>query len=437
MRLTNDLIAAVATAPGIGGIGIIRISGRGVQTFAKALLNNKLPKPRMATRARFVDEDGALIDDGLILYFPAPFSFTGEDVLELHGHGGAAVCGRLLSRCLQLGARMANPGEFSLRAYLNGKMDLTQAEALCDLINSQSSAAARAAAASMDGALSKQTNIINEKITMLRAELEAQMDFADDDTGASAKPDKMLDDIALMLDDVMHNAKQGAKMRDGLCAIIIGKPNVGKSSLLNRLTGEDAAIVAAEAGTTRDIIRRDMQLDGINLCLADTAGLRDAADVAEVEGINRAKAEIQNADIILKVSDNENPPPITAGTNTTTAKTIIVFNKTDISGERPGKRGDIVYVSAKTGEGINALREELRAVCGISDWQPPFIARSRHLQALQESRDHLANAQQNRTHLDLCCASLSLSQQAISVISGNTDDETILAKIFSTFCIGK
>ncbi|MGI9338265.1 MAG: tRNA uridine-5-carboxymethylaminomethyl(34) synthesis GTPase MnmE [Gammaproteobacteria bacterium] len=437
MPATNDLIAAIATPPGIGGIGIIRISGGGMQSFAAALLKSQLPPPRMASRARFVDDGGGLIDDGLVLYFPAPFSFTGEDVLELHGHGGAAACGLLLARCLQLGARMAEAGEFSLRAYLNGKMDLSQAEALCDLINANSAASARAAAASMTGALSEKTNAIAKKMTRLRAQMEAQMDFADDDTGAPAKPDDALDEIAAMLDDLLHNAKRGAKMRDGLCAVITGKPNVGKSSLLNCLTGENAAIVAAKPGTTRDIIRRDIHLDGMTLCLADTAGLRDSADVVEAEGIARAKAEMQNADIIIAVSDAQNPPPKTTTSASAATSTIIVVNKTDISGERPGKKGGIIYVSAKTGEGINTLREELQKIGGMTNWQPPFSARTRHLQALTESRKHLADAKNNRAHLELCCASLSLAQQAAATISGSTDDEDILAEIFSTFCIGK
>lgn len=442
MQAANDLIAAVATAPGIGGIGIIRISGGGMESFAAALLKRQLPPPRVATRARFADENGAPIDDGLVLYFPAPFSFTGEDVLELHGHGGAAVCERLLARCLALGARVAGPGEFSLRAYLNGKMDLAQAESLCDLINARSEAQARAAAASLAGALSKKTNAIMEKMTMLRAEMETQMDFADDDTGAFAKPKEALDEIAAMLDNLLLDAKRGAKMREGINAVITGKPNVGKSSLLNCLSGENAAIVAAAAGTTRDIIRRDIHLGGITFCLADTAGLRDSADAAEVEGIVRARAEVQNADIIVAVWDGQNPPPEKADASSLanmnkTAKTIAVFNKTDICGERPGKRGDIVYVSAKTGEGINALCEELQKAGGAAKWQPPFCARARHLQALEESRKHLAEARDNYAHLDLCCASLALAQQAAATISGNIDDETILAKIFSTFCIGK
>lgn len=435
MRAMHDLIAAIATAPGIGGIGIIRLSGKGLQPFAAALLNKPLPPPRVATRARFTDEDGALIDDGLILYFPAPFSFTGEDVLELHGHGGTAVCRRLLSRCLALGARMANPGEFSLRAYLNGKTDLAQAEALCDLINSETAAQARAAAASMDGALSNKTAAIATKITTLRAALEAQLDFADDDTGASAKPDNALADIITMLDNLLTDAKRGAKMREGLRAVITGSPNVGKSSLLNCITGEDAAIVAAQAGTTRDIIRRDIHLEGMTFCLADTAGLRDSPDALEVEGINRAKAEVQNADIVIAVSDKQNPPPQDAIKDA--AKTIVVFNKIDTGNERPGKRGGIVYLSAKTGEGINTLRDELRKRGGDADWQPPFIARTRHLRALEESRRHIKDAQANSKHLDICCASLALAHQAVAAITGNIDDEDILAAIFSTFCIGK
>ena len=430
----DDLIAATATPPGVGGIGIIRLSGAGLQSFCAGLLKTDLPPPRIALRAKFTDNNGALIDSGLVLFFPAPHSFTGEDVLELHGHGGAAVGGRLLARCLQLGARMAGPGEFSLRAYLNGKMDLAQAEALCDLINANSAAAARAAAASLDGALSAQTNIIAKKITTLRAEMEAQIDFADDDTKADAKPQAALNDILTMLDALLHNAQLGAKMPDGIGAVIIGKPNVGKSSLLNYLANENAAIVAAAAGTTRDAIWRDISLDGITMRLADTAGLRAAKNEVEAEGISRAQQAAKNADILIIMTDADNPAP---KITTTAAASIIVCNKTDLSGAQPGKREGIVYLSAKTGAGIDTLRDELRHISGITKWQPAFCARIRHINALQEARGHIEDARRNNKHFDLCCASLASAQTATATISGGIDDEDILAKIFSTFCVGK
>ena len=440
MQAADDLIAAAASAHGAAGIGVVRLSGKGMPAFAKGILKlktettNGLPPPRYAARARFVGGDGDLIDDGLALYFPAPHSFTGQDVLELHGHGGAAVMERLLSRCLQLGARMAQAGEFSQRAYINGKMDLAQAEALCDLINANGEAAARAAAASLDGALSIAAQNAADKIANLRAELEAHIDFADEDLGAQTDAEKKLNDIADALDDLLNNAKLSAKMSGGARAVIAGLPNVGKSSLLNCLCGEDAAIVSPTAGTTRDAVQRDINLNGITVRLTDTAGLRDASGDIESEGITRAKKAASNADLLIIMTDDKTPAPrltITAGA------TIKVRNKIDLTNTPAGNQNGVINISAKTGAGINTLREAMREKLGISTWHPPFTARARHIAALKEARAHITAAQKNRNHPDLCCASLEQAQQSTSSVSGGITDEDILAQIFSQFCVGK
>lgn len=442
----TETIAAIATAPGRGGVGIVRLSGRDLADCALQLCG-KRPLPRQATLADFRAADGALIDTGLLLYFPAPHSFTGEDVIELHGHGGPVVLQLLLSRCLDLGGRLAEPGEFTRRAFLNGKLDLAQAEAVADLIDASTTAAARSAIRSLHGDFSSEIHALLDQLTELRALTEATLDFPDEEIDFLEAADAFgrLDRLQTRLASVHDRAHQGRLLQGGLHVVIAGQPNVGKSSLLNRLAGDELAIVTPIAGTTRDVVRGTLQIEGIPLHVIDTAGLRETDDEVEQIGIARTWREIERADVLLLLVD--------AREGVSDADTAIierlpqrlshltVFNKADLAGRRAERLepdGEVqIALSAKTGEGIGLLRDELLRIAGWHPAEDVFIARERHLRALNQTATHIAQARQQLPELDLFAEELRLAQRALSSITGEFSADDLLGEIFGRFCIGK
>ena len=450
MDVTRDTIAALATPPGRGGIGVIRVSGPLVATLAREILG-ELPQPRRAVLRPFRDADGHALDTGLALYFAAPESFTGEDVLELHGHGGPIVMDMLLARTLQRGARMAEAGEFSRRAFLNDKLDLAQAEAIADLIDSGSVEAARAALRSMQGEFSVAVNSLTEAVTETRMHVEAAIDFPEEeidflaDTALRGRIDGAIELCA----EIAAKARQGALLREGMTVVIAGRPNAGKSSLLNRLAGYDAAIVTAIPGTTRDVLRERISIDGMPLHIADTAGLREEADVVEAEGIRRARQEMSRADRILYVIDGERrlesseidrelaalPADIPA---------TLVVNKIDLLGQSSRyeqSQPPRLYVSATTGEGVDLLREHLKECMGFQGADSGTVsARRRHLDALARTDRHLQEARRqllDRRAGELMAEELRQAQQSLAEITGAFTSDDLLGRIFSSFCIGK
>lgn len=440
----NDPIAAIATAPGRGGIGVVRISGADISRIIEGILA-RVPRPRYATYANFLDADGAAIDTGIVLYFPAPASFTGENVLELQGHGGPQVLRRLLDRCLELGARLAEPGEFSQRAFLNGKIDLVQAEAIADLIDAQSQEAARLAMRSLTGEFSRRVRELVDALIELRALIEASFDFPDEDIDFIEAADARgrLERLLQGVDAVRTAARQGALLREGLNVVLIGQPNVGKSSLLNRLAGFEAAIVTEIAGTTRDTVRETILLEGIPLHVIDTAGLRATADPVERIGIERTWKAVENADIALLLVDARHgigPDEAAILARLPTIPRLTIHNKIDETGElaRVSEDGKEIWLSAKYGDGIDLLRDCLLQLAG---WQAMgedvFIARARHLEALQRAAMHLAHAKQRYLELELFAEELRLAQEALSSLTGEFTPEDLLGEIFGRFCIGK
>lgn len=444
----GDTIAAVATPPGRGGIGVVRISGPAARAIAEELLG-KLPVPRQASFARFRDADGKPIDEGLALFFPAPHSYTGEDVLELHGHGGPVVLDMLLSRALALGARIARAGEFTERAFLNDKLDLAQAEAVADLIDAGSRSAARAALRSLEGEFSKQVHALTERLVQLRMHVEASVDFPEEEVDFLAD-EKIGNGVAALdadLKQLLATAQQGQLLHDGLMLVLAGRPNAGKSSLLNALAQRDAAIVSDIPGTTRDVLREYIQLDGLPLHIVDTAGLRPARDEIEAEGVRRARAELERADRVLLIVDDTQPtgndvellqqlPPNLART--------VVRNKIDLSGRVPGiaQRDGIteVALSAKTGNGLELLRRHLKECVGYHPVaEGGFSARRRHLDAIHRTQAHLATAhrQAEARAGELLAEELRQAQQALSEITGEFTADDLLGRIFASFCIGK
>jgi len=437
-----DLIAAIATAPGRGGVGVVRVSGADVAPLAIAVLG-RVPEARHATFARFIDGCGGVIDEGIALYFAAPHSFTGEHVLELQGHGGPAVLDLILQRCVELGARLAEPGEFTRRAYLNGKLDLAQAEAVADLIDAASGEAARSAMRSLSGAFSARIAELVEALTRLRMLGEATLDFPEEEIDFLQQADAFgrLDRIDASLAAVRAQAKQGALLREGLTVVLIGQPNVGKSSLLNQLAGFEAAIVTEIAGTTRDTVREAIQIRGVPLHIVDTAGLRDTDDPVEQLGIARTWAAVEKADVALLLVDaahglGEREAAILARLPAVARLTI--HNKIDVSAEAPRAARDEIWLSAKTGAGVELLRGKLLEAAG---WQSAgegaFMARARHLDALARGAAHLAAARQAATQLELFAEELRLAQAALSDITGEFTADDLLGEIFSKFCIGK
>lgn len=439
----SDIIAAVATAPGRGGIGVVRVSGPQLAPLAHAILGRK-PCPRQAHYCTFRGAQGEALDQGIALYFPAPHSFTGEDVLELQGHGGPAVLQMILARCLELGARPAQPGEFTRRAYLNDKLDLAQAESVADLIDAASAEAARSALRSLTGEFSRHVHELVDALTTLRMLVEASLDFPEEDIDflEAADASGKLAAIQSKLAQVRHSAQQGSLLREGMRVVLIGQPNVGKSSLLNRMAGQEVAIVTAVAGTTRDTVRETIQIEGVPLHIIDTAGLRETADEVERIGIARTWAAIHQASVALLLVDAQH--------GVTTAEQAIlaalppalplftVHNKIDLTNDVPGVRGKEIFLSAKSGEGVAALREELLKIVG---WQPQgegvFMARERHLAALASAAQHIEAAARQRATLEFFAEELRLAQNALSEITGEFSADDLLGEIFSRFCIGK
>lgn len=440
-----DTIAAIATAAGRGAIGIVRVSGKALAGVATAL-SGAVPAPRQASFARFKDADGGVIDEGLLLYFPGPHSFTGEDVLELHAHGGPVVLQLLLRRCLALGARLAEPGEFTRRAFLNDKLDLAQAEAVIDLIDAANEAAVRSAGRSLRGEFSNEIGKLVEGLISVRMHVEATIDFPEEEIDPADQQAIRagVDRLALAVAEILGRALQGSLLRTGLNVVLAGQPNVGKSSLLNRLAGEELAIVTEIPGTTRDVVRQTIQIEGLPVNIIDTAGLRDTEDAVEQIGIARAWNEIEQADLLLLLVDARSG--ITAADESilrklpTTLHRLTVYNKTDLL-ETAGSQeetDDVLRVSAKTGEGIQALRARLEAIAG---WQGGsedlYLARERHLIALREAQAALERARTADPHWELLAEELRLAQNALSRITGAFTADDLLGEIFSRFCIGK
>ena len=444
----EDTIAAIATPPGRGGIGVVRVSGPATRAIAEALLG-KLPPPRVATFARFRAAAGAAIDEGLALYFPAPRSYTGEDVLELHGHGGPVVLDMLLARALGLGARQARPGEFTERAFLNGKLDLAQAEAVADLIDAGSQAAARAALRSLDGEFSHRVRALTEQLIQLRLHVEAAIDFPEEEIDFLAD-EKITTGITVLennLAQVLVSAQQGQLLHDGMVVVLAGRPNAGKSSLLNALSATDAAIVSDIPGTTRDVLREFIQLDGMPLHVVDTAGLRVARDDIEAEGVRRAQREMARADRILLIVDDAQPSADGDAELTQLLPNLPctrVHNKIDLTGRAPGRQErngtTEIALSAKTGAGLELLRQHLKTCMGFqSAGEGAFMARRRHLDALRRAQAHVAvaHARASERAGELLAEELRQAQQALSEITGGFTSDDLLGRIFSSFCIGK
>ncbi len=454
--MREDTIVAVATAPGPGGIGIIRLSGSDAYSIGKAITATDL-KPRHAHFCRFYDREENVLDSGITLFFPAPNSFTGEDIVELQAHGGFIILDLLLRQACMLGARQALPGEFSQRAYLNDKIDLTQAEAIADLINSTTEEAALNASRSLQGVFSKKIESLIDLVTNLRIYVEAAIDFPEEEIDflQNDQVSQQLCAISDQFTSVMKEANQGALIREGMKLVIAGKPNAGKSSLLNALSGQNTAIVTPQKGTTRDVLREHIQIDGLPIHIVDTAGLRESNDIIEREGIRRARAEILSADRILLVvdamaqpgldadldelwQDQQNPPhsniPVT-----------VIRNKCDLTNEDPGltkfSENVVINLSVKSGAGIEILRMHLKACMGYLDGsQGGFSARRRHLDSLEQARElflHGRNKLQQLGAGELLAEDLRLCQSRLGDITGDITSDELLGAIFSSFCIGK
>lgn len=444
--MTPETIAAVATPWGRGGIGIVRVSGPLAGPIGESILG-RLPPPRHATYGAFRSQDGVSIDEGIALLFPAPHSFTGEDVLELQGHGGPVVMDLLLGRCLELGARAARPGEFSERAFLNGKMDLAQAEAVADLIESSTALGARLALRSLQGAFSRRVETLIEGLIRMRTYLEATLDFPDEELDplidASMAAD--LDGLIAQTRELLLQAHQGERIRDGYTVALAGLPNAGKSSLLNALALADAAIVTPIPGTTRDLLRVEVQIDGLPVRLVDMAGLRESPDPVEQEGVRRARAQIDQSDLILWVYDATQglapgaPTDLPPGVPVTLVRNKIDLARSQVTAPRPDLPE--VPISARTGEGVEALRRHIKGRAGVESLsEGAFTARRRHLEALERGLSHLATA---RDALpaglgpELVAVDLAAAQQAFGEITGAFTSDDLLGRIFANFCIGK
>ena len=442
-----DTIAAVATAQGRGGVGVVRISGRDVQALAKAILGN-LPKPRHATFGNFQNEKGDVLDRGIALYFPAPHSYTGEEVLELQGHGGPAVLQLLLQRCLDLGARLAQPGEFTRRAFLNDKLDLAQAESVADLIDANTAEAARSAMRSLRGDFSEAIRELVDELVHLRMLVEAMLDFPDEEVDVIdlKHRDELLNNVRLKLQLTLDTAKQGSLLREGANIVIAGQPNVGKSSLLNRLSGEEVALVSHIPGTTRDVIRQAIQIRGVPLHILDTAGLRESQDAVENMGIARTHQTLSRADLVLLLLDasqgiTPEDKAILAGLPAEVPR-LLVYNKADLLKGKASTNAEVhdpfVFVSAKTGEGLEELLSSLLDAVGWRDQEGGvFMARERHLRALTLAQTNLEHAHALLNRAELFAEELRLAQRALNEITGEFTPDDLLGEIFSRFCIGK
>lgn len=443
----HDTIAAIATAPGSGGIGVVRVSGPACRQVAEAVLG-QCPLPRHAAYLSFQDADGSMIDRGIAIYYASPHSYTGEDVLELQAHGGPALMQVLLRRCLELGVRQAEPGEFTRRAYLNDKLDLAQAEAVADVISAATAEAARSAVRSLAGEFSQRIHQLRNRLVDLRMFVEACLDFPEEDIDfiSQGSVAAKLDAISDELNAVFAGARQGNLLREGIQIVLVGQPNVGKSSLLNQLAGEELAIVTAVAGTTRDTVKSLIQINGVPLHIVDTAGLRDTDDAVEQQGIARTWRALENAHVALLLVDashgiTDTEKSILARLRKDLPK-IWVHNKIDLTNEGAGKRelaGEThLFISAKTGMGMDILRQELLKIAG---WQPGgegvFMARERHLQALESVNASLVRAGSLLIQPELLAEELRLAQEALNTITGEFTPDDLLGEIFSRFCIGK
>ena len=447
---STDTIVAQATPPGRGGVGILRVSGPKAALVAQTVLG-KLPKPRYADYLPFRNDDNSVLDQGIALFFPNPNSFTGEDVLELQGHGGPVILDLLLKRILQIpGVRIANPGEFSERAFLNDKLDLAQAEAIADLIDASSEQAARSAINSLQGAFSSHINEMVESLTHLRIYVEAAIDFPDEEIDflSDGIIEGKLNAVIAELDDVRAQARQGSLLREGMKVVIAGRPNAGKSSLLNALAGREAAIVTDIAGTTRDVLREHIHIDGMPLHIIDTAGLREASDEVERIGIERAWKEIEQADRVLFMVDSTTTDATTPEFMARLPNTLpvtVIRNKSDLTGENVEitAQGNypMIRLSARDGMGIELLRDHLKEAMGFnSNTEGGFLARRRHLQALNTAAEHLQQGHEQLVYAksgELLAEELRLAQQALSEITGEFTSDDLLGRIFSSFCIGK
>ncbi|THB71865.1 MAG: tRNA uridine-5-carboxymethylaminomethyl(34) synthesis GTPase MnmE [Gammaproteobacteria bacterium] len=446
----NDTICAIATPPGIGGVGVIRVSGPDVPQIAKHLIKREL-KPRLATHTLLLSEIGQTIDDGIVIYFPNPKSFTGEDVLEIQGHGSPVVMDMLIDRLNDLGARLARPGEFSERAFLNGKIDLTQAEAIADLIESSTQQSARAALRSLSGEFSQQVHDLVDQLIYIRTYIESAIDFPEEEIDFLAESDmaqrleKLKKDLLLLL----NRAKQGRLLRDGMNIVLAGSPNVGKSSLLNKLAGYDAAIVTDIAGTTRDTLKEHISIDGMPVHIIDTAGIRETDDVVEKEGMKRTWSAIEKADRILLIIDSDqNLHQAVEDIHKKLPQNLpvtIVRNKIDQDGKHPKiittEDATEVFLSAMTGAGIELLCEHLKQTMGFHETEDgDFIARRRHLNSLNNALLSIEQAQQ-QFEIDmageLAAEDLRIAQQHLNQITGEFTSDDLLGEIFSSFCIGK
>lgn len=441
-----DIIAAIATAPGRGGIGVVRVSGHDLASISSRLLGSPLT-PRHATFAPFLDADGSIIDQGIAIFFPAPNSYTGEDVLELQGHGGTAVLHLLLQRCLATGARLAQPGEFTQRAFLNSKLDLVQAESVADLIDATSEQAVRSANRSLQGDFSKAVHLLVEGLIDLRMQVEATLDFPEEELELVdfKRCESKLALLRQELERVFNLARQGSILREGAHIVLVGQPNVGKSSLLNRLSGEDIALVSDIAGTTRDTIRQAINIRGVPLHIIDTAGLRESQDVVEQMGMERTKQAMNKADAILLLMESqqqniESQQKILELIPDNLPK-LFVINKIDLLNQSARIEtcdGETyIYLSAKTDAGIDLLRDK---ILQLMDWHAEsgvFMARERHLQALSRAQEALFRATAASAQLELFAEELHLAQNALSAITGEFTPDDLLGEIFSRFCIGK
>ena len=446
-ELGGDTIAAVATPPGRGGIGIVRVSGPRVAEISCAVVGG-LPAARHATLATVRDAAGGAIDEGIALYFPAPHSYTGEAVLEFHGHGGPVVMAAVLTAFLDAGARLAEPGEYTRRAFLNGRLDLAQAEAVADLIDASSKEAARSALRSLSGEFSGGIDALVAALTELRALTEAMLDFPDEEVDALHRDDarSRLDAVRASLAGILARSRQGSLLREGIHVVIAGRPNVGKSSLLNRLAGEERAIVTPVPGTTRDLVREDIAIEGVPLRVVDTAGLRETADEVERIGVERAWREMARADVVIAMF--EAPTGIGPEDQAILARfesalpagaaRIQVFNKIDLIAQPAMLKEREVWLSAKTGEGVDLLRQALLAAAGWErSGESLFLARERHLRALERAQTHLDAAIEEMPRWELFAEELRLAREALGEITGEFTSDYLLGEIFGRFCIGK
>lgn len=440
----GETIAAVATPPGRGGIGIVRVSGPRAREIVRAVAG-ELPAPRSATFSRFSAGDGQPIDEGIALFFPAPHSYTGEDVIELQGHGGPVVMRELLRRCVALGARVAQPGEFTRRAFLNGRIDLAQAESVADLIDAASAEAARSAARSLAGVFSDRIHELSRQLLELRVHVEACIDFPEEEIDAADREVQRasLQRLCESLERLLAEARQGAVLREGLVVVLAGRPNVGKSSLLNRLAGEEVAIVTPLAGTTRDYVRASISIEGVPIDLVDTAGLRETQDAVEKIGVERSWRALHSAGAALFIEEAQASSAEDAKLRAQLPAGLPfarVVNKIDLAGLAPGREDGaetVIRLSAKTGEGIEALRSWLLAVAG---WRPHgegvFMARERHLRALEAARGALEAAGQAQA-FEIIAEELRIAHRQLGLITGEVSADDLLGEIFSSFCIGK